>query len=143
MGEAEPSKRPKSNWAQIASAVIALLGFVVVSFQVYYISRNFNIASARQVYMSYSETGLRHPEFVEPDLAKLKADPEKYVQYKNFVSHMLFAYDEIFAVYDDPEWHYSFNTDIKYHMQYICKDMNMADDETYFPKIRKVLKEAR
>jgi len=32
-------------------------------------------ASARQVYMSYSEATLKYPELSEPNLDKLKADP--------------------------------------------------------------------
>ena len=142
---AEPAKdqRPKSNWAQIASAAIALLGFFVVIAQVYFISRNFEIATARQVYMSYSEAALRHPEFVEPDLAVLKKDPKEYIRYKTFVSLMLFAYDEMFSIYDQPEWHKSFESEIRYHLPYLCGDMAPADDFAYFEPMRKALHEQR
>ena len=132
-------RRPISNWAQIASAAIALLGFFVVIAQVYFIGRNAKIATARQVYMSYSEAALRYPELVEPDWAALKKDPKEYVRYKSFVSHMLFAYDEIFSVYDEPEWHKSFETEIRYHMPYICSEMTPADDLAYFEPMRKAL----
>lgn len=143
MADPAKEKRPKSNWAQIASAAIALLGFFVIIAQVYFISRNFEIATARQVYMSYSEAALRYPEFVEPDLVALKKDPKEYVRYKSFVSHMLFAYDEIFSVYDEPEWHHSFQTDISYHMPYICSEMKPAEDLAYFEPMRKVLRQVR
>jgi hypothetical protein len=137
------NKRPRSNWAQITSAWVAVIAIVGIAWQAYAIRKNFNEAAARQVYMSYSEAALRTPALVEPDLAKLKADPEKYVQYKSFVAHMLFAYDEIFRVYDEPEWHRSFETDVKYHMEYICNDMKRGDDDSYFAKMRLILKEAR
>jgi len=146
----EENRRPLSNVAQIVSAVISCLGFALsigvfatVIYQVILIKNNAQNAAARQVYMSYSEAGLKYPEFVEPDLAKLKGDPEKYVQYKSYIYHMLFAYDEIFAAYDDPEWHKSFEADVKYQMEYICNDMNRTDDETYFPKMRMILKQTR
>ena len=143
MAEPAKDKRPKSNWAQIASAAIALSGFFVVIAQVYFISRNFEIATARQVYMSYSEAALRYPEFVEPDLAALRKDPKEYIRYKSFVSHLLFAYDEIFSVYDEPEWHKSFETEIRYHLPYICSETKPADDLTYFEPMRKALRDVR
>jgi hypothetical protein len=52
---------------------------------------------------------------------------------------MLFAYDEIFAVYDHAEWHRSFEQEVKYHMDYICSDMTPEDDATYFAKMRAAL----
>jgi hypothetical protein len=135
--------RPKSNWAQIISASVGVIAIVGVAWQAYAIRKNFSESAARQVYMSYSEASLRTPALVEPDLDKLKANHDQYVQYKSFVAHMLFAYDEIFRVYDEPEWHKSFDSDVKYHMQYICNDMLRSDDETYFEKMRIILKELR
>src|ERR1700761_5664379 len=119
-------KRPKSNWAQIISALVGVFGFGVVALQVNQLRTNAREAAARQVYMSYSEAQLRHPDLTEPDMAALRADPLKYVLYKNFVAHMLFAYDEIFAVYDHAEWRRSFEQEVKYHMDYICADMTPA-----------------
>jgi hypothetical protein len=142
MAEAK-ERRPISNWAQIASAAIAVLGFFVIIGQVYFIGRNAKIATASQVYMSYSEAALRYPEFVEPDLAALKKDPKEYIRYKSFVSHMLFAYDEMFSVYDQPEWHKSFETEIRYHLSYFCSDMTPADDLAYFEPMRKALHDVR
>ena len=78
-----------------------------------------------------------------PDTTALRADRLKWVLYKNFVAHMLFAYDEIFAVYDHPEWHRSFEQEVKYHMEYICSDMTPEDDATYFAKMRAALAELR
>ena len=136
-------KRPKSNLAQIISALAAIIGFIGVGIQVNFIRSNAKESAARQVYMSYSEAALRYPEFVEPDLQQIKAIPKEYVRYKSFVARMLFAYDEIFAVYDHPEWHKSFQQDVKYQMQYICNDMTPDNDATYFEKMRNILKETR
>jgi hypothetical protein len=135
--------RPKSNWAQIASAIIAGFAFVIVVAQVYFISKNFKEAAARQVYMSYSESALRHPEYAEPDLLEIRTDRKKLAQYKNYVAHLLFAYDEILDAYDKPEWRKSFDEDIKYHRKYICEDMPPTLDETYFENMRKALREIR
>jgi hypothetical protein len=119
----DDNKRPKSNWAQIISAVLAIFGFAVVAVQVNQLRANAREAAARQVYMSYSEARLRHPDLTEPDMAEIRADRVKYVLYRNFVAHMLFAYDEIFAVYDQEEWRRSFEQEVKYHMDYICSGM--------------------
>ena len=143
MADSPTEKRPKSNWAQIFSALIAGFAVVGVMAQVYYISNNFREAAARQVYMSYSEAALRYPEYSEPDLPEIKADPKKFIQYKNYVAHLLFAYDEMLEVYDKPEWRRSFDDDIRYHTRYICEDMPPTLDETYLGKVRKLLKEIR
>jgi hypothetical protein len=131
------------NTAQMISAAVALVAVVFVVYQVYSINKTSRVTTARQVYMSYSEASLKYPEFVEPDLAKIKSDPREYVRYKSFVAHMLFAYDEIFSVYDEPEWHRSFEGDIKLHLPYICGDMKPTDDDVYFKKIRDILKAVR
>jgi hypothetical protein len=137
------TERPWSNWAQISSAWLGAIAIVGVGFQVYSIRQNASESAARQVYMSYSESILKYPEFTEPDLAQLKKDPVKYVQYKSFVSHMLFAYDEILSVYDKPEWRKSFEDDIKYQMPYLCNETSADYDTVYFEKLRRLLKEAR
>lgn len=150
---AAPSERPEppiprfaarhGNTAQIASAVVAAVALIFVAYQVWSIRETARIATARQVYMSYSESSLRYPNLVEPDLLKLRADPEEWVRYKNFVAHMLFAYDEILGVYDEPEWRLSFAEEIRPHLPYICNDMPVALDATYFPKMRDLLKGER
>jgi hypothetical protein len=93
--------------------------------------------------MSYSESVLKYPEFTEPDLARIKQDPVKYVQYKSFVSHMLFAYDEILAVYDKPEWRKSFEEDIKYQLPYLCSETPADYDAIYLERLRRLLREAK
>jgi hypothetical protein len=135
--------RPKSNWAQIVSAGAALVGFGFVIFQIALVRSNFHETEARRVYMSYSEASLRYPEYSEPDLPAIRRDPVKFVQYKNYVSHMLFAYDEILTVYDRPAWRASFDEEIRYHLAYICEDMPPGLDATYFEVMRALLKDLR
>lgn len=131
------------NTAQIASALVSAIALIFVAYQVWNIRTNARIATARQVYMSYSEASLRYPELAEPDLPKLRANPTEWVRYKSFVSHLLFAYDEIVDVYDEPEWHRSFDEDIRPHLPYICADMPASLDEMYFAKMRALLKAER
>jgi hypothetical protein len=62
------------NVAQIASAIIAIFGFWAVANQIS-ISRDraseealrAELAEARKVYMSYSESSLKYPEFTAPN----------------------------------------------------------------------------
>jgi hypothetical protein len=144
MEPAKPSFASRhGNSAQIASAVIAAAALVFVAYQVWSIRANARIATARQVYMSYSESLLRYPNLVEPNLQKLRADPDEWVRYKNFVAHMLFAYDEILGVYDEPEWRRSFEEDVRFHLPYICADLPAALDDPYFAKMRALLKAER
>jgi hypothetical protein len=143
MADATAQKRPKSNRAQITSAWVGVVAVLGVAWQAYAIRQNFNETAARQVYMSYSESILKYPEFTDPDLAELRKDRVKYIQYKNYVAHMLFAYDEIFAVYDKPEWRRSFEDDLKYQMPYLCSEAPADYDAIYSAKLRGLLKDAR
>jgi hypothetical protein len=131
------------NVAQMVSAIAALCAVVGVIVQLYLIRSNAKEASARQVYMSYSDATLKYPELSQPNLEKIKSDPVEYVRYKNFVGQMLFAYDEILSVYDTAEWRKSFNDEFRYHHRFICEDTSPALDELYFPKMRELLGEAR
>ncbi len=132
------------NNAQIASAVISLLGFGILIYQAWAIQNNFKATAARQVYMSYSELTLRNPELSEPDYPKLRdGDPKEFIRYKNFVSTMLFAYDEILGAYDEPEWRRAFNEEIVYHLPYLCTYTDPNYDLMFFPKMRERLKQVR
>jgi hypothetical protein len=132
------------NNAQIASAVIALFGFVILIFQAWTIQKNFKATAARQVYMSYSESTLQTPELTEPDYPKLRdGDPKEFIRYKNFVSNMLFAYDEILGAYDEPEWRRAFNEEIAYHLPYLCTYTDQNYDLMFFPKMRETLRQVR
>jgi hypothetical protein len=131
------------NVAQMVSAIAALCAVVGVIVQLYLIRSNAREASARQVYMSYSEATLKYPGLSQPNLDKIKSDPAEYIRYKNFVGQMLFAYDEILNVYDTAEWRKSFNEEFQYHLRFICEDTNQAFDEVYFAKMRQLLREAR
>jgi len=144
-GLAKPSgwSQKWGNVAQMVSAVAALCAVVGVVFQLNLIRGNAKDASARQVYMSYSEATLKYPELSELNLDKLKADPLQYGRYKNFVGLMLFAYDEILSVYDTPEWRNSFNEDLSHHLKYLCESTAARQDEMYFKKMRELLREAR
>ena len=72
------------NVAQMVSAIAALCAVVGVIVQLYLIRSNAKEASARQVYMSYSDATLKYPELSQPNLEKIKSDPVEYVRYKNF-----------------------------------------------------------
>jgi hypothetical protein len=140
------------NAAQIASAIISLCGFILIFWQVNLLSKNAIEArkrgqenAARQVYMSYSEATLKYPLLSAPDYVHLKENTksEDFIRYENYVAHMLFAYDEMLAVLDLPEWRKSFEVDLNSHMQYICERADEKYAEMYSLKMRKMLRDAR
>ena len=140
------------NAAQIASAIISVLGFILVIWQINILSKNAVEArmrgqenAARQVYMSYSEATLKYPLLSAPDYAHLKENPksEDFIRYENYVAHMLFAYDEMLAVLDLPEWRKSFEVDLNAHMQYICERADEKYAEMYSAKMQKTLRDVR
>ena len=121
------------NLAQIASAVIALIGFSAVVWQINE-AHNKNtqenyraeLADARRVYMAYSDATLKYSELTDPDYDALMRNHIAYVRYQNFVSHMLYAYDEMLNLaplvdtVSEKEWLLAFQIDIEPHRRYLC-----------------------
>jgi hypothetical protein len=138
--------RPVSSKAHVVSAifagasfVLALCAFGAVLYQVTLIKNNAATTTARQVFMEFSKAGIKYPMFAYPDYDKLKAgDPLEFNRYKLFVTLMLWAYDEMLLVYDDPEWKKSFIADVQSHLPYICEE-HFKDYETLSPKMRGLL----
>src|SRR4029079_2826937 len=122
------------NVAQVASAIVAFVGFSAVVWQINQ-TRNKNteeayraeLADARKVYMSYSDATLKYPELTNPDYDALMRDHTEYVRYQNFVSHMLYAYDEMLHLapvvdsVDEEEWVLAFEIDLEPHHRYVCQ----------------------
>jgi hypothetical protein len=141
----EMTKRPLSNIAQIASAIVGAVALLGISLQLYLTSKNAQQASARQVYMSYSEASLRYPKLAWPDYEKMKAalDQTDFNQYKTYVSHMLFAYDEILRINDEPEWHDTFDYDLSFHLQYICDENDPRFYKMFYKRTRDLLEQEK
>jgi hypothetical protein len=111
------------NFAQIASAVFALVGFGAVLLQLSEIRHNNRASGARQVYLAYTDLNFRHPEYALPDLAKLKSgEPAVYERYKSFVSYLLYACDEVISAFpDQQEWRRSCAYEIRAHLPFLCE----------------------
>lgn len=158
-GAKPPAPTPATPWfgrwgnaAQIVSALASFLGIGFVLIQLNTLQKteehrqqNAAESAARQVYMSYSEAALRYPKFASPlnETLSPQKDPAEYEQYKLFVGHMLFAYDEMLGVFpDSPEWQKAFDLDIALHTKYICEE-NPDQFEQYYERVRTKLKEIR
>src|SRR6202035_2190033 len=59
--------------AQMAQAAVALLGFVAILFQINEIRFNNRAASARQVFLGYTDLAFKNPRFSQPDYDAIKA----------------------------------------------------------------------
>src|ERR1700712_4841725 len=92
--------------AQMAQAAVALLGFVAILFQVNEIRSNNRAASARQVFLAYTDLAFKNPKFAAPDYDAIKTrSHDERVQYESFVSYFLYACEETIAAFDDKrEW---------------------------------------
>jgi hypothetical protein len=94
------------------------------------------IGKAVNGYMSYSEAALSYPQFASSKNSEIKTGTLEYEQYKLFVVHMLFAYDEMLKVYDHPEWRKSFDIDLATHRKYLCEESNRELFDQYYERTR-------
>jgi hypothetical protein len=111
------------NVSQIASTVIALIGFGAILLQIQEIRNNNRATAARQVYQAHVDLDFRNPQFANPDLAKIKAaGGDTLTQYRSFVSSLLYACSEVLAAFpDDSTWHHSCQYEIKSHLPFLCE----------------------
>jgi hypothetical protein len=144
------------NLAQIASAVIALIGFAVVIFQLNDNRKKSDaeayraeLADARRNYATYSDAILRYPHLSDPDYAILMRNHNEYLRYQAFVTHMIYAYDDILNVVRGggdneglKEWLLAFQMDIRLHRRYLCHPADKRFTEMYRPFMQKLLKDA-
>jgi hypothetical protein len=109
--------------AQMAQAIVALLGFVAILFQINEISSGNRAASARQAFLGYTDLAFKNPKFSSPDYAAIKAGSrEERVQYESFVSYFLYACEEATAAFARrPEWQASCDYDLKPHLPFLCE----------------------
>jgi hypothetical protein len=109
--------------AQMAQATVALLGFVAILFQINEIRTGNRAASARQVFLGYTDLAFKNPKFSQPDYDAIKAGSrDQQVQYENFVSYFLYACEEAIAAFTDKrEWQASCDYDLKPHLPFLCE----------------------
>jgi hypothetical protein len=90
----------------------------------------------------YMDASYRYPDFLVPDYEEIKKDPKRLIQYKLYVSHLLWSYDEVFSALtegwleqflrfinngfrnrpvDDYSWRGAFYTDIEFHLAGLCE----------------------
>lgn len=141
----QENARPKSNAAQIVSAIVAVVALVGISVQVHLARVNAQRASARQVYLAYSQATLQYPQLARPNYAQLaaKSDPTDLIRYQIYVANMLTAYDEIFQIIDDKEWVASFDYDIEDHLPYLCEQKDTKYYATFTRKTQKLIDEQK
>ena len=111
------------NGAQIAAAVVSLLGFTAVLFQIGEVRTNNRAAGARQVYLGYTDAALKNPQFSSPDYEKIRAGTkDEQVSYENFVSYFLYACEEVKAAFaNQAEWKNTCDYDLRHHMSFLCE----------------------
>jgi hypothetical protein len=137
----EDKPRPKSNRAQIVSAAIAVVALIGIYVQVHLARVNALRASARQVYLAYSQATLQYPQLARPNYRQLTTDPDPtdLIRYQIYVANMLTAYDEIFQIIDEKEWVASFEYDIEDHQPYLCELKDLKYYATFSKKTRDLI----
>lgn len=108
------------NVAQIVAAIGSLGALLFVAWQVSQIEVNSRKAYARQVYLAYSDAGMKYPEFLRPNYAAIRQDDVKFEQYKWYVTQMILAYDEMIDAARDPIWIKGFDYELPDHLALLC-----------------------
>ena len=111
--------------AQMAQASVALLGFVAILFQINEIRYGNRAASARQVFLAYTDLAFKNPKFSVPNYDAIKTgERDALVQYESFVSYFLYACEETTAAFvDKREWVASCDYDLKPHLPFLCEKL--------------------
>jgi hypothetical protein len=109
--------------AQMAQAVVALLGFVAILFQINEIRFSNRATSARQAFLGYTDLAIKNPKFSAPDYDAIKtSDRSQQAQYESFVSYFLYACEEATAAFADKhEWTASCDYDLRPHLPFLCE----------------------
>jgi hypothetical protein len=138
------------NISQIASAVVACAAFGGILLQLNLLiasseltRTNAEVANARQVYLAYNDAALKYPQYADPDYPTIKADPVKLAQYRNYVSMMLWAYDEILMAAPSQEWLAGFEYDLPPHLPFLCDEQDLRFDAMFHAAMRARLAKAR
>ena len=108
------------NVAQIVAAIGSLGALLFVAWQVSQIEVNSRKAYARQVYLAYSDAGMKYPEFLRPNYVAIRQDEVKFEQYKWYVTQMILAYDEMIDAARDPIWIKGFDYELPDHIALLC-----------------------
>jgi len=127
-----------AQWISAMAACVALVGFLI---QVNAIRSNAREANARQLYSSYMDAGLKHPEFLKPDYEAIKADPTRLTQYRWFVSYFLFTYDDVFHALGEDGWVQAFRTELRPHLPLLCSEMRPQSLLQYYSRTADIVKE--
>ncbi len=126
------------NLAQIAAAVVAMIGFGAIVLQFQEVRHNNRASGARQVYLAYTDLNFRNPQYGVPDYPKLKAgDPVLFEQYKSFVSYLLYACSEVMHAFPkEPEWRMSCAYEVKAQLPFLCETFASDPDflKTFGPQ---------
>ena len=107
----------------MAQALVALLGFVAILFQISVLGKNAHEAGARQIYQAYNDLEFKNPQFAKPDLERIKAGPPNdLVQYEVYVSYFLYDCEEALGAFDNKrEWQATCDYDLKEHLPFLCE----------------------
>ncbi|KIU42965.1 hypothetical protein QU42_10355 [Bradyrhizobium sp. UASWS1016] len=108
--------------AQMAQALVALLGFVAILVQINEIRSTNRASAARTAFLGYTELAFNNPKFAQPDYDAIQAGSrEERVQYESFVAYFLYACEEAISAFENKqEWQASCDYDLKPHLPFLC-----------------------
>jgi hypothetical protein len=144
------SEEPRDwgNLSQRISAAAAVSSFMVAAGALGYVAHQIDQnraisreTAARQIFRQYLELAVNNPELSVPDLDDM-TEPAKRDRYDNFVTHMLFACEEILAAFfKEKGWRDGCEFHIERHLSYVHDTVIPKSLGTYSPEMQCLIKE--
>lgn len=140
----DPLKSAAGTWSAIATLFAVLISIIAALFAwlQFKHARNLqNEAFAKSIYAEQLRLDLLYPQFSVPNYWELKRD-NKLPHYDTFLSHLLWAMDEILLYSKDRTWPDVFKGYLAFHYRYLARPEFDFGTGVYSTELVDIIREA-
>lgn len=128
-----------AKWATIAVPIIATPATFIALLQVKTSRAESRIATAHNIYNSYLQLAMQHPDLASADSNAIDNAPMKY---KWFLASMLFSFEQILLVTkNQKDWVTAIKSQLKKHKDHLSVSSSVARGD-WKPVLTQIIKEA-
>jgi len=122
------------GFATAFAAAFAIVGIPLTYLQIRTNKELHREGIAKSLYREYLSDAVDRPNFLEPDIAQLKAT-NQFVQYELFVAHMLYSLEEILAHIKGDGWNSIVIGQLNRHLEYFQSENFQCKRKYYDNKL--------